>query len=235
MKTITQNLTYILILFLFLLSSCKGTDLIFKQSYSQKKLQKQWDIVNGTWTVGNQYMEGKSNSEWAILLCKKNLPDNYTLTFSTLVDPESPLFEAILNLEKEKYLGVLLNQLSKNIALEDRSLFSAEQAAKEYTFIKTTGNIGGLPKVNNTNQHIWLDWKIQRVYNQIFVWINNEAIISFNNSPQILNANGKFGFAINGGGQIKNVRLYKTSEKEVSRPDHFDERDHIMPFFLFSE
>ncbi|UUC45459.1 hypothetical protein [Flavobacterium cerinum] len=205
---------------------------VFEERFTNARL-KHWNQVNGTWEVNRdeKLVKGIKNSDWAILTAKKELPANYVLTFSTLVTPSSNLFEVMLNVQKEKYLGILYNQLESRVAIEDRSLFSNPE--KERSYIRTTGHIGKLPKVKIPMKEEWLDWKIQKSGNQFFVWINNEEIIKFTDSERIVQNNGKFGFAVNGTAQLKKVTLYKI-KKEIPM-EQFVGKPYEKPFFLFSE
>ena len=211
--------------------------LVFKDEFKKKKLGRRWENINGTWNIQQNTLEGAKNSKWAILLCKDDLPENYILSFSTLVGSvNTTLFEVMLNLNKEKYLGILLNQLDGNFAIEDRSLFPEEKAIEEGRYIETTGHVGMLPKVHNENKHVWLHWKIQKTNNEIYVWVNDESIISFAGISDITrNDKGKFGFAINGEAKIDNVKLFKTLKEASLPPSDFQGRKLIMPFFLFGE
>lgn len=205
---------------------------MFSDSFANSRL-KHWNQVNGGWEVNREekLVKGTKNSDWAILTAKKELPDNYVLTFSTLVATSSNLFEIMLNVQEEKYLGILYNQLESKVAIEDRSLFRNPE--KEGSFIRTTGHIGKLPKVKIPIKEQWLDWKIQKSGNQFFVWINNEEIIKFMDSDKIVQNNGKFGFAVNGTAQLKKVTLYKI-RKEIPM-EEFVGKPYEKPFFLFSE
>lgn len=205
---------------------------VFRDEFSNSRL-KQWNQVNGNWDVNREErrVKGSKNRNWAILTSKKEMPDNYILTFSTLVEPSTYLFEVMLNVQKEKYLGILYNKLEGRVAIEDRSLFADPE--KEGGFIRTTGHIGKLPKVRIPMPEQELDWKIQKSGNQFFVWINNEAIIQFADSDGIAKNNGKFGFAINGVAQLRKVVLYK--QREATVPEGFDGKPYEKPFFLFSE
>ncbi|PTT00969.1 hypothetical protein DBR11_08495 [Pedobacter sp. HMWF019] len=204
----------------------------FQEKYKKNSLQKNWRVVNGTWKVNEQEFTGNKNNEWAILVSKKSLPKDYILTFSSLVDPKAYLFEVITNLNGEKYLGLLLNQLENRVAIEDRSLFA--DPVKNGSFIHSTGHIGLLPKVKKPSEHIWQNWKIQKTGNQLFVWINNEAIISLNDTTGIVKPEGKFGFAINGEAMIKDIKLLKTRGEERLPPKSFILKSPIeKPFFVF--
>ncbi len=207
---------------------------VFQEEFTNVRL-KQWNPVNGNWEVDRKekLVKGSKNNDWAILIAKKELPDNYVLTFSTLVEPSAYLFEVMLNLQKEKYLGILYNQLEGKVAIEDRSLFADPK--KEGSFIRTTGHVGELPKVKIPMSEQWLDWKIQKSGNDFFVWINNEEIIKFTEPIEMIKNNGKFGFAINGSAQLKNIKVYKTSKKGALPPDGFIGKPYVKPFFLFSE
>ena len=208
------------------------TKTVFQEKYKDNSLRKNWNAVNGDWKVNEQTISGNKNVDWAILVSKKSLPKDYILTFSSLVDPKAYLFEVITNLNGEKYLGFLLNQLENRVAIEDRSLFA--DPVKAGTFIHTTGHIGKMPKVKKPSEHIWQNWKIQKTGTQIFVWINNDAIISLNDTTGIVKPKGKFGFAINGEAIIKDIKLEKTKGEASLPPKSFVWKSPLeKPFFIF--
>ncbi|WP_158795832.1 hypothetical protein [Pedobacter sp. L105] len=208
------------------------TKVLFQETYKNNSLRKNWKVVNGDWKVNEQAITGNKNTDWAILVSRKSLPKDYILTFSSLVDPKAYLFEVITNLNGEKYLGILLNQLEDGVAIEDRSLFA--DPAKNGGFIHSTGHIGLLPKVRKPSEHIWQNWKIQKTGNQTFIWINNDAVISLNDTTGIVKARGKFGFAINGEAMIKDIKLIKTRGEASLPPKSFVLKFPIeKPFFEF--
>ncbi|THF51470.1 hypothetical protein E6C50_06825 [Flavobacterium supellecticarium] len=207
---------------------------VFQEEFTNVRL-KQWNQVNGNWEVdrNEKLVKGSKNNDWAILTAKKELPDNYILTFSTLVEPSAYLFEVMLNIQNEKYLGILYNQLEGKVAIEDRSFFVNPE--KERGYIRTTGHIGKLPKVKIPMSEQWLDWKIQKTGTTFFVWIDNEEILKFTEPAEMIKSNGKFGFAINGSAQLKNIKVYKTRNKGALPPEGFIGKPHEQPFFQFSE
>lgn len=208
------------------------TRILFQETYKDNSLRKNWREVNGDWKVNEKMFIGNKNTDWAILVFKKSLPKDYILTFSSFVDPKAYLFEVITNLNGEKYLGFLLNQLENRVAIEDRSLFA--DPVKEGSFIHSTGHIGLLPKVRKPSEHIWQNWKIQKTGNQIFVWINNDAIISLNDTTGMVKTKGKFGFAINGEAMIKDIKLMKTRGEASLPPKSFILKSPVeKPFFIF--
>lgn len=209
------------------------TRILFKEKYKNNSLRKNWHVVNGDWEVNEQSITGNKNKDWAILVSKKSLPKDYILTFSSLVDPKAYLFEVITNLNGEKYLGFLLNQLEHKVAIEDRSLF-ADPTIKG-SFIHSTGHIGIMPKVKKPAEHIWQNWKIQKTGNQIFVWINDDAIISLNDTTGIVKPKGKFGFAINGTAMIKDIKLEETRGEASLAPKSFVLKSPIEKFFFVFE
>ncbi|MBB5638291.1 hypothetical protein HDE68_004220 [Pedobacter cryoconitis] len=208
------------------------TRTLFQETYKSNSLKKNWSVINGDWKVNELGITGNKNTDWAILISKKTLPKDYILTFSSLVDPKAYLFEVITNLNGEKYLGFLLNQLENRVAIEDRSLFA--DPVKKGTFIHSTGHIGLMPKVKKPSEHIWQNWKIQKTGNQIFVWINNDAIISLNDTTGFVKPKGTFGFAINGEAMIKDVKLIKTRGEASLPPKSFVLKSPVeKPFFVF--
>lgn len=209
------------------------TKILFQEKYKSNSLRRNWRVVNGDWKAEDQTITGNKNKDWAILVSKKSLPKDYILTFSSLVDPKAYLFEVITNLNGEKYLGFLLNQLENRVAIEDRSLF-ADPSKNGGSFIHSTGHIGLLPKVKKPSEYIWQNWKIQKTGNQIFVWINDDAIISFNDTKSFVKPEGNFGFAINGEAIIKDIKLMRTKGTASLPPDSFLLKSPIeKPFFVF--
>lgn len=204
---------------------------IFKENFRKDNLQKNWLSLNGDWQVKDFSIQGNKDANWAILLCNKPLPENYILTFSSLAEPETYLFEVMLNLNHNKFLGILLNQFENRVAIEDRGLFA--NVGMSGSFIHSVGHIGTMPKVERPKEHTWQDWKIQRTGNQFFVWINNEAIIFFNDSTDFVKTKGQFGFAINGKASIKDITLMKTKGESSLPPKDFKGKPRIKPFFVF--
>ncbi|WP_342330105.1 hypothetical protein [Pedobacter sp. FW305-3-2-15-E-R2A2] len=204
---------------------------IFKENFRKDNLQKNWLSLNGDWQVKDFNIQGNKDANWAILLCNKPLPENYILTFSSLAEPETYLFEVMLNLNHNKFLGILLNQFENRVAIEDRGLFA--NVGMSGSFIHSVGHIGTMPKVERPKEHTWQDWKIQRTGNQFFVWINNEAITFFNDSTDFVKTKGQFGFAINGKASIKDITLMKTKGESSLPPKDFKGKPRIKPFFVF--
>jgi hypothetical protein len=204
---------------------------IFKENFKKDDLQKHWLSLNGSWEVKDQTIRGNKDANWAILLCNKHLPENYTLTFSSLAEPGTYLFEVMLNINHERFLGILLNQFENRVAIEDRGLFA--NLDMPGSFIHSVGHIGTMPKVLRPKAHTWQDWKIQKAGNEFFVWINNEAITSFKDSSGFVKTGGQFGFAINGKASIKNIELRKPGKKSALPPGNFKGKPLIKPFFVF--
>ncbi|MBB2150283.1 hypothetical protein [Pedobacter gandavensis] len=205
--------------------------LIFEQDFKKNQLQKKWLTVNGSWEIKDAELHASKDINWAILLANKPLPEDYILTFSAIAEPKTYLFEVMLNLNGSKFLGILLNQLENRVAIEDRSLFA--NLENRGSFIHSSGHIGTMPKVKRTTQHDWQDWKIQRSGNQFFIWINQEAVISFKDSTGFVKPKGQFGFAFNGKGAIKNLKLWKLKGESALPPQNFKNLPLIKPFFVF--
>lgn len=205
--------------------------LIFEESFKKNQLQKEWLTFNGEWEIKEAALHAGKDINWAILLANQPLPEDYILTFSAIAEPKTYLFEVMLNLNGSKFLGILLNQLENRVAIEDRSLFA--NLDSRGSFIHTTGHIGKLSKVQRTTQHDWQDWKIQRSGNQFFVWINQEAVISFKDSTGFVKPKGQFGFAFNGTGAIKNLKLWKLKGESALPPQDFKGLPILKPFFVF--
>ncbi len=226
-----------IILIVCIFSACSSPKkLVFRDDFSKGKLSQKWDIVNGDWSVNNACLSGsRTSDDWGIILSRKKMPENYLLTFSALSDSAANLFEIIANLKGEKFFGIMQNQLEEAIKLEDRSLFSPENRIKEKTLVCTTGNIGQLPEINYPNSREWLHWKILRTGNHIYIWINDEDVISFTDKIDLLNTKGKFGFIISGKVQIKNIHLYSLKKEEALPPQNFEGRPLVWRMFLFGE
>lgn len=204
---------------------------IFKENFKKENLHKHWLSLNGSWEVKDQTIRGSKDTNWAILLCNKPLPENYILTFSSLVKPGTYLFEVMLNINRERFLGVLLNQFENRVAIEDRGLFA--NLDRPGSFIHSAGHIGTMPKVLRPKAHTWENWKIQKAGNEFFVWINDEPTTSFKDSSGFVKTGGQFGFAINGNASIKNVELKTTKEESALPPGNFKGKPLIKPFFCF--
>ncbi len=214
------------------MSATAQTKTVLHETFGKKSLQKHWHIVNGSWTADQQAVVGVKNTDWAIMTSKGRLPDNYVLTFNCLVDSNAYLLEVMLNLNGEKYLGILLNQLDKVVAIEDRSLFSATAPDR---FIRSTGNIGKLPKTDYPPKYQWLHWKIQKTGNLLYIWINDEAVMLYTDEKNLLTPKGRLGFAVNGTVVIKDLLLQATRGQDSKPPVTFEARPLKKYFFNFSE
>ena len=232
-KKIKYTPALILFLLLFTQVSQAQQRIIYQEPFSNKNLAKNWDQINGKWTIENDTLSAQSNKEWAILISKKSLPKNYILSFSMIADPKAYLFELMTNLNDNHFLGILFNQLDKRVAIEDREFFPEGNAMGSY--IHTKGHIGKMPKVNLVPQQIWIDWKVQKTGNQLFIWMNGEEMISLNDTTGIVKPGGRFGFAINGKATIKSVTLVKTRGSGSLPPLNFTGRPLVKPVFIFSE
>lgn len=237
MQTIKRILKYVVALIIFQSSILQighaQIKVVYQEQFGDKSLSKNWRRVNGDWAIKSDTLYGKSNTEWAVLLSKKSLPENYILSFSMLADPKANLFELITNLNDNHFLGILLNQLENRVAIEDRNFFP--RGDEMGSLIHTRGHIGKLPKVGKTAEAIWIDWKVQKTANQIFIWMNEQEIITYRDTSSFVKPKGKFGFAINGKAKIKSVTLSKTKGENSLPPRNFKGRPLIKPFFLFSE
>ncbi|MDL2215004.1 hypothetical protein LJC00_02300 [Dysgonomonas sp. OttesenSCG-928-M03] len=218
----------------FLLSCSSSQKIIFKDDFQKDKLDRKWKVENGDWTVQDGVMSGVRNQNgWGVILVNKKLPEDYILTFSAFPDSTAYFFEIILNLKKEKFLGILQNQMEQTIDLEDRSLFSPKNRIKQNKFVCTTGHIGALPEFDFQNQYDWLNWKIQKIGKMIYLWINDVEVMSFSDSDDLLNPKGKFGFIIHGKVQIKDVKLYETKKEASYPPTNFKGKPRkCIPFFF---
>lgn len=212
--------------------------LVFQENFKKpKNLSKRWEVISGQWTVAENTVTG-ANSGWAVMLSRKKLPDDFILTFSARMEPDSVLFEVILGFKEEKYLGVYIYEIENKAAVEDRSLFSGEKYAQERSLIRTTGNIGALPKENYQFNYEWMAWKIQKTGDQLFVWINNEQVIGYHDTRGLLQPGGRFGFGLKGVGHIQNVQLFSTKDEGSLPLAGFEtkaSRERQRPIFLFSE
>lgn len=214
------------------LSHAKSTTLL-QDPLTQSLLGKPWYSINGSWQTGSQGLSGTKNADWGILLAQQTLPGNYTLTFSTLVDPNASLFEVMLNLKKNRFVGVLYNQLDKTLAIEDRSLF--DDPEKHHGYIRTTGHIGQLPKVDLNPKPEWVHWRIQKTGKTLYIWLNDQPMLAYTDRAHILKTGGYFGFAINGQSSIKNLSLSRDQGDAALPPSPFQAPPRQRPFFLFSE
>lgn len=227
------SLALIFFQIIFLQDSYAQTKVVYRENFSEKSLSKNWEQVNGSWTIQNDTLYGEKNREWAVLIHKKALPENYILSFSMLADPKAYLFELMANLNDNHFLGMLINQLENRIAIEDRAFFPKGNDMGSY--IHTRGHIGKLPKVAKKAEAVWNDLKFQKAGNQFFLWMNGEEMISFKDTTAMIQPKGKFGFAINGKAKIKAVTLSKTKGEDSLPPPNFKGKARIMPTFSFSE
>ncbi|MDM1354843.1 hypothetical protein [Myroides marinus] len=219
-----------------LLISCKSTEqkLYTSTTKNHKHLSK-WAVVNGEWSAQDTLLEGTKNQYWAIVNLHKKLPDNYSITFSSQVKDGTYLFEIMLDIKDQAFLGILYNTLDKKIQIEDRKLYSAEEVEKENAYIRTKNHIGQLPKYELKPSTKWVDWKIEKRNNQLYIWINQEEYVHYQNNHNLLQTKGQLGFAINGNAKIKNIVITPLKQADLLSPIEFKEKPKVLPFFLFSE
>ncbi|MGY0036328.1 hypothetical protein [Pedobacter sp. NJ-S-72] len=154
------------------------------------------------------------------------------MTFSSIVEPESNLFEVILNLNGPKFLGIMLNQLEDRVAIEDRSLLA--NLDNRGSFIQSTGHIGTMPKVDRVKLHTWQNWKIQKTGSQFFVWINDEDIISFTDTKNFVKPGGQIGFAVSGKASVRDIKIFKIKGTDALAPKSFKGKPSVKkPVFHF--
>ena len=224
---------------IFLLAGCDSGNLVLQENFEKpNKFKKRWEVINGQWSVANSAVTGVQNSDWAVMLSRKKLPDDFILTFAARMEPYSVLFEVLLGFKDEKYLGVYVYEIENTVAIEDRSLFLGEKHVQERTYIRSTGNIGMLPRQNYQFNYDWNVWKIQKSGNRLLVWINNEPGIGYNDTQGLLQPGGRFGFALKGQGLIQNVQLFDTKDEAPPSFAEFETKSSRKienPFFLFSE
>lgn len=208
------------------------TKSVFKENNWGKKFEKRWLLMNGAVQADTHELKISKDGNWAILLNNTTLPENYILTFSASVEPGTYLFELMLNLSGQHFLGILNNQLESRVAVEDRSLFANPDKVGSY--IHTTGHVGLLPKVGFPAKFgVWQDWKVQKSGQQVYIWINGEEIITFKDTKRIIKAGGQFGFAVNGKASISNVQLFNTIGEAAMPPTNFKGRPPVRPWFVF--
>lgn len=224
---------------ILLITGCDSKAPVYKDSFSNdSRFKKHWTIINGTWTVADNSLTGDFNSDWTVILGKKALPEDFILTFDARMEPKSVILEVILGFKEEKYLGVYIYQIENVAAIADRSLFLNEKYVKQGTYIRSTGNIGKLAKQPYQFNYEWMYWKIQKTGSQLYIWINGEPVIAYNDTQGLLNSGGRLGFAVKGAAQIQDVRLFNTKNQELPAPQGFagkTERKSEQPLFLFSE
>lgn len=220
--------SYLLILIIILLSSCKSR-LIFRDDFSSTDLTDNWEILNDSWELQEGILQGQGvQDKWSVILCRKELPENYVIEFSTLLNSENRLLELILNLHDEKFVGVLMGYQGKTIQLEDRTLLMKDGKAD----IRTKDNIGQLPEVSYQKKTDWSHWKVQKAGNRLFVWIDGKEIIFLYEWINILKSGGRFGFATSGDVLIKNIQVVRSNKKA---PEDFKGLLDVRNLFLFGE
>lgn len=224
----------VLALALFSLLFLNCTAIKTSSSVNTKQTTYKWTPINGKWDTDNNTLNGQKNEQWAIINLNKRLPDNYSITFSSKISDDTHLFEVILDLKKQAFVGILYNTLDKKIKIEDRKLYSAKEIEKEKAYIRTKGNIGQLPKFELTPSTEWVNWKIEKRNNELYIWINEEEYVHYRNEYSLLQAKGQLGFAINGKASIKDIVIKPIQQDDLLTPIEFKEKPKILPFFLFS-
>lgn len=216
------------IFMLLLFSGCGVHSKVeFKETFKKNKLNNSWKVLTDKWSVSDRVLQGDGTQDsWSILLCEKELPEDYILEFYTQLESDEKLLEIILNLHSNKFVG-LLNCYNTEIELEDRRLLN-EAGLPD---IRTVDNIGKFPEVSYASKKGWNKWTIQKAGDSLFIWINGEEVTALTNS-NILKDGGQFGFASSGSVKIKDIKLKKS---DSLAPKNFTGKFDNRFFFLFGE
>lgn len=201
MKKIKIKITAVLVLPLFLIS-CSGTIATSKKEYqitSESKLKSDWIFDAKEWSLENQIFSGTGSLDhWAAITSKKQLPENYEMTFDINLTSGN-LFEVMLNFEGQNYIRTYLYNIDQNIVI-GRGTYNKN--SDEY------GKRGGptlLKKPFDFTSNVWHKVKIQVQNKQLTFIVDDKTSLECSFEKQNLSLKGKLGFITNGKAQIKDL------------------------------
>ncbi|KRD10083.1 hypothetical protein ASE21_10195 [Flavobacterium sp. Root901] len=190
------------ILLFFILISCSPTLSTKDKEYqiSEKtKFEKEWKFEAKEWSLENKILEGNGSAEhWAAIISKKNLPENYEITFEMKLLAGN-LTEVMLNFDKTNYIRAYAYNIDKNIII-GRGTYN--EKSDEY------GKRGGptlLKKPFDFTSNIWHLVKIKVQNNQLQFTVNDNITLECSLEKYNLSSKGKLGFITNGKTEIKNL------------------------------
>lgn len=196
-----MKVTAIVLLQLFLIS-CSGTISSSKKEYQltkESKPESDWKFDTKEWSLENQIFNGTGSAEhWAAITSKKQLPENYQITFDVNLTSGN-LFEVMLNFEGQNYIRTYLYNIDQNIVIG------------RGTYIKNSdeyGKRGGptvLKKPFDFSSNVWHKVKIQVQNKQLLFIVDENTSLECSLEKQNLSQKGKIGFLTNGKSQIKNL------------------------------
>lgn len=191
-------------LFLLVLISCSTTISTSKKEYQiseKSKLEKDWQYDPKEWTLQNQSFNGTGSPEhWAGITSKKDLPENYEITFEINLTSGN-LFEVMLNFEDQNYIRAYLYNIDQNIFI-GRGIY--DKNSDEY------GKRGGptiLKKPFDFSSNVWHKVKIQVQNKQLKFIVDENTSLECSLEKQNLSQKGKIGFLTNGKAQMKDLKI----------------------------
>lgn len=186
----------------FTLISCSPTISTKEKEYkiSEKtKFKKEWKFKAKEWSLESKILEGNGSPEhWAALISKKNLPENYEITFEMML-LSGNLTEVMLNFDKADYIRAYAYNIDKNIIIGKGTY---NEKSDEY------GKRGGptlLKKSFDFPSNLWHRIKIKVENSQLQFTVNESITLECSLEKYNLSQKGKLGFITNGKTEIKNL------------------------------
>ncbi|MBE8724055.1 family 16 glycoside hydrolase [Flavobacterium hungaricum] len=182
--------------------SCSPTITTSKKQYQiteKSKLKTAWKFNTKEWTLENQTFNGNGSPEhWAAITSKKDLPENYEITFEINLISGN-LFEVMLNFENQNYIRTYLYNIDQNIVIGKGNY---DKNSDEY------GKRGGptiLKKPFDFSSNVWHRVKIKMQNKQLQFIVDDSTSLDCSLEKYSLSQKGKIGFLTNGKVQFKNL------------------------------
>jgi hypothetical protein len=200
-----MKLIYIVAAFTGLsLISCSGTISTSKKEYQiteNSKLESDWKFDSKEWSLEDQTFSGSGSPEhWAVITSKKQLPENYEITYGIYLTSGN-LVETMLNFDHKNYIRTYLYNIDQNIVI-GRGIYNKK--SDEY------GKRGGptiLNKPFNFSSNSWHKVKIQVQNKKLLFVVNDSISLECSLEKYNLSQKGKISFLTNGKAKIKDLRI----------------------------
>ncbi|MCV9931592.1 hypothetical protein OIU80_04805 [Flavobacterium sp. LS1R47] len=186
---------FTLFLFSLLIISCSTTIATVKKEYRilpVSQLKPHWNFDSKEWFLEKDTLTGIGGyMHWGVIESKKNLPENYEITFKANMTKGS-LFEIMLNIDKEKYIRTYLYQIEQNMVI-GRGVY--HKKSDEYD---KRGGKSLFTKPIELQNNKWYTVKIKVQNNQLLFSVDNNTILECALEKNNLSQQGKVGLITNG-------------------------------------
>jgi hypothetical protein len=186
------------------LISCSGTISTSKKEYQlteNSQIESDWKFDPQEWSLEDQTFSGSGSAEhWAVITSKKQLPENYEITYSINLSSGN-LVETMLNFDKQNYIRTYLYNIDQNIVI-GRGIYNKK--SDEYD---KRGGPTLLNKPFNFSSNTWHKVKIQVLNKKLLFVVNDSVSIECSLEKYNLSQKGKIGFLTNGKAKIKDLRI----------------------------